>query len=132
MLRQSAEPTKCFRNIFLFFILSAAMDEAEQMPLDNEDDDIKDAGEEKGCAPGGAVTAGLPLGQLPGDAAAQASSDAEFGAMAREVLRKGRTDVGLLNGDSRPAAQGLPRLLTWRCRVALQQHQSQSPRTMRK
>ena len=67
--------------------LKAAMDDAERMPLDNEDDDFKDAGEEHECAPGGGVTAGLPLGRLLGEAAAKASSDAE------KCSRKGRTDL---------------------------------------
>ena len=63
--------------------LKAAMDEAERMPLHPEEDDIKDAGV------GGGVTAGMPLGQMLGEAAAKSSSDAKFGAMAREVLRAG-------------------------------------------
>ena len=63
--------------------LKAAMDEAARMPLQTDGDDFKDAGD------GGGVTAGMLLGQMLWEAAAKSSSDAEFGAMAREVLRTG-------------------------------------------
>ena len=75
--RQKAEPTKCVKTS------RQQWTKPHGCLVQTDEDDFKDAGE------GGGVTAGMLLGQMLGEAAAKSSSDAEFGAMAREVLRTG-------------------------------------------